>query len=362
MPSVFDISPLSGTVSLDDQGNGETTFTVSNHADRARRGRAQIKVDPAGPAQASWFTVQDPEREFPIGGGKQVQQFTVKLKVPTDKPIKGSFKLVVASIRLPEVPDEHFTVGPSVGFEVKAVEPEGKTPFPWWIVVVGVLALLIIGGLVTWLMWPASGVRVPDLVTHTRAEAEQLLTAEDLVVGKVNERDSTEKPGTVISTNPEAGSRVEAGSAVDLVIAGNFVEVPPVIGQQVSEAMKLLESKGLRGNIKRQGAGDAGIVRDQNPRAGVQVARNDVVDLIVPEARVPNLVGQPLQRAIEILSRSGMRLGDISVVDATGAVVPEGRARGGRGLSFGVIVRQSPPADQPATAQQVVDVVVRLAQ
>jgi hypothetical protein len=69
VPSVFDISPLNDTVSLDDQGNGETTFTVSNHQDRARRRRAQNKVDPAGPAQASWFTIEDPEREFPIEGG-----------------------------------------------------------------------------------------------------------------------------------------------------------------------------------------------------------------------------------------------------------------------------------------------------
>jgi len=361
VPSVFDISPLSDTVSLDDQGNGETTFTVSNHPDRARRGRAQIKVDPAGPTQASWFTIEDPEREFPIDGVKQVQQFTVRLKVPTDKPVKGSFKLVVASVRLPDVPDEHFTVGPSVGFEVKAIEPDGKTKFPWWIVVVAVIALVLIGGLVTWMMWPDSGIRVPDVVKHTRAEAEQLLAAEDLVVGKVTERDSAEKPGTVISTNPEVGSPVDAGSAIDLVISGNLVEVPPLIGHPAREAMKTIESLGLRSNIKAQGDGEPGIVRDQNPRAGVKVARNDVVDLIVPEPRVPNIVGQPLQRAIEILGRRGMRVGNITVVDTSGAVVLGGRAgRGGRGLSFGIVVRQTPPAEQRAASQQVVDVVIRI--
>jgi hypothetical protein len=279
--------------------------------------------------------------------------------------VKGSFKLVVASVRLPDVPDEHFTVGPSVGFELKAIEPDGKTPFPWWIVVVAVIVLLLIGGLVTWLMWPDSGVRVPDVVKHTRAEAERLLTADDLAVGKVTERDSAEKPGIVISTDPEVGSRVEAGSAIDLVISGNLVEVPPVIGQQAREAMKMLESKGLRSNVKAQGDGEPGIVRDQNPRAGVQVARNDVVDLIVPEPRIPNIVGQPLQRAIEILGKRGMHVGNITAVDANGAavVVPGGRGgRGGPGLSFGLVVRQTPPADQRAASQQVVDVVIRIPQ
>jgi beta-lactam-binding protein with PASTA domain len=356
VPSVFDISPLSDTVALDDQGNGETTFTVSNHADRARRGRAQVKVDPAGQTQASWFTVEDPEREFPIEGGKQVQQFTVKLKVPTDQPVKGSFKLLVASVRLPEYPDEHFTVGPPVGFEVKAVEPAGKAPFPWWIVVVGVLALVLIGAVVTYVFIPGVP-RVPDVVGESRADAEATLVDADLRVGKVTEQASSEKPGTVIATVPEAGAEIEAGGAVNLVVAVNLVEVPAVIGKPAREAADMLKSRGLGFAIKRKGNGPPGIVLDQNPRAGVQVAPNDSVDLFVPEALIPNLIGQPLAKAIDVLRSRGMRLGNITVIDSTGAVVP-GAARGS--LVSGLVVKQNPPPDRPASAQQVVDLVVRI--
>jgi PASTA domain len=365
VPSVFDISSLSDTVSLDDKGNGETTFTVSNHRDRARRGRAQIRIDPGGPAQVSWFTIDEPEREFPIDGGKVVQQFAVKIKVPTDKPVKGSFKLVVTSVRLPEVPDEHFTVGPPVGFEVKAVEPVvNGGGFPWWIVVVGLVALLLIGGLVTWLMWPDSRVEVPDVVKHTRAEAERLLTAEDLEVGKVIESESTEKPGTVISTKPGAGSQVEVGSAVDLVISASLVEVPRVVGEEVRKAIEMLTSKGLRNTITQRGDGPPGIVSQQNPRAGVRVAPNDSVELTVPSV-IPNLRGAPLVKALQLLRMRDLRLGTITVVDQHGAVIP-GAGRGGRGgppqglVDVGVVVEQRPAPGSPAAPQQVVDLVVRL--
>jgi beta-lactam-binding protein with PASTA domain len=357
VPSVFDISALSDTVSLDDQGNGETTFTVSNHKDRARRGRAHVKVDAGGSAQANWFTVEDPEREFPIEGAKLVQQFAVKLKVPTDKPVKGSFKLVVASVRLPEVPDEHFTVGPPVGFEVKAVEPTVTKPFPWWILVVGLVALLLIGGLVTWLLWPASTIEVPDVVKQTRAEAERALEAEDLAVGTVTESSSTEKPGTVIATKPPAGAEVEAGSAVDLVISSSFVEVPSVVGQNVRAAIGVLKSKNLRGTITQRGDGPVGIVREQNPRAGIRVAPNDPVELIVPSV-IPNLRGAPLVKALELLRMRGWRPG--RVVDTNNNPIQLGRGQGP--ADFALVTDQQPAAGTPASPGQVIHLVVRLPQ
>jgi beta-lactam-binding protein with PASTA domain len=81
------------------------------------------------------------------------------------------------------------------------------------------------------------------------------------------------------------------------------------------------------------------------------------VDLFVPEALIPNLIGQPLAKAIDVLRSRGMRLGNITVIDSTGAVVP-GAARGG--LVSGLVVKQNPPPDRPASAQQVVDLVVRI--
>jgi beta-lactam-binding protein with PASTA domain len=360
VPSVFDISPLSDTVALDDQGNGETTFTVSNHPDRARRGRAYVVVEP--PVDKSWFTIEDPEREFPVEGVKQVQQFTVKLKVPTDAPIKGSFKIGVASLRLPERSDEHFTLGPAIGFEVKAVEPIAKAPFPWWILVAGVLVLLIVGGLVTWALWPSSGVTVPDVVRQTQAEAERLLEEEGLVVGNVTGTSTpTEKPGTVIGTTPAAGEEVEEGSAVDLEVASNFVKVPDVVGKPGREAMKEIEAAGLKPNIVAKGTGTPGIVLDQNPRAGVEVAANDPVDLIVAQRLIPSVVGQRLASAVEILGKAGIRLGDVSVVDAGGKVVPSEVVKGrGGSLRFAVIVSQQPDAGTAAQPQQTVNVVVRM--
>lgn len=347
VPSVFDISALSDTVALDDQGVGETTFTVSNHPDRARRGRAEIRVDPDGPAQASWFTIEDPEREFNVDGVKQVQQFTVKLKVPVDKPIKGSFRLVVSSQRSPEAPDEHFTIGPPVGFEVKAVEPVTESaPFPWWIVAVGVLVLVLIGGGLTWWFWPRTTL-VPDLVNATRAEAEELLDDAHLEVGTVTEEASSQAPGSVLSQSLAAGTEVQRGTAVDFVVASAtaLISVPNVEGLPGREAMQTLEKAGLVPMVRQEGEGKAGIVMRQNPKAGVRVAPKTQVDIFVPGVvRVPDLTRRPFDEAQAALTAVGLRLGAVTtVVDATPAKT---------------IVRTDPPANAVAKPGQAVDVVV----
>ena len=345
--SVFDISALSDMVALDDQGVGETTFTVSNHPDRARRGRAEVRVDPGGPAQASWFTIEDREREFNVDGVKQVQQFTVKVKVPVDKPLKGSFRLVVASVRLPDVPDEHFTVGPPVGFEVKSVEPvvDGR-PFPWWIVAVGVLVLLLVGGGLTWWLWPPSKVAVPDLVKQARADAEQLLEEADLAVGTVTEQESSEAPGSVLSQSPAAGAEVASGSEVNLVVSKptSFVEVPNVVGQRGRDAMKLLQDRGLVPMVRQEGEGTPGIVARQNPKAGVRVTPKTQVDIFLPGVvRVPDLVGKSFDMAKGALAAVGLRLGSVSTTV---------------GPPRGTIVKMSPGPNEIAKPGQSVDLLV----
>jgi beta-lactam-binding protein with PASTA domain len=363
VPSVFDISPLSDTVALDDQGNGETTFTVSNHPDRARRGRAQIKVEPGSGVQPGWFTIEEPEREFPVEGVKQVQQFSVKLKVPADKPLKGSFKLVVTSVRMPEVPDEHFTVGPPVGFEVKAVEPEPGKPFPWWIVVVGVVAVLLIGGLATWLMWPTALVVPEELVGRTRAEAEELLKDEGLVAGTITEKVSGEPQGTVITSVPPPGTEVEPGATVNLVLSGSpLIEVPRLIGLSVQEATSKLQAVGLQATVQRGGSGPPDAVTNQNPRPEVRIAPGNTVELIVPDLTVPELSGQTFQKAISLLLERGMKMGEVKAVDRSGAALPGGRGGriGGAGLAAAIVTSQEPRAGTRGSPGLVVNVVVRM--
>jgi hypothetical protein len=144
MPNPFSITAATDAIRLDSQGRGTTTFTVSNVSGRARRGRARLI--PTDPGQASWLSLDgEAERDFTADG---TQQYTVRAAVPPGTPPgRHTFGLDVVSV---ENPDEEWSQGPKVAFEVPATPPP-KKPFPWWILIV-VLALLLVGGLVAWLL------------------------------------------------------------------------------------------------------------------------------------------------------------------------------------------------------------------
>jgi len=148
MPNPFSITAATDTVRLDAQGRGSTTFTVSNRSGQLRRGRARLVT--SDPGQASWLSVDgEAERNFTADG---TQQYTVQVAPPPGSPAgRYTFGLDVVSV---ENPDEEWSQGPKVAFEV-APSPV-KKPFPWWIVVV-VAAVLLVGGLIAWLMSRGDG-------------------------------------------------------------------------------------------------------------------------------------------------------------------------------------------------------------
>jgi hypothetical protein len=144
MANPFSITAATETVRLDAQGRGANTFTVSNISGRPRRGRARLI--PADPAQAAWLSLEgEAERDFTADG---THQFTVRIAPPAGTPPgRHTFGLDVVSV---ENPDEEWSQGPKVAFEIPATPP-AKKPFPWWIIAV-ILGLALVGGLVGWLM------------------------------------------------------------------------------------------------------------------------------------------------------------------------------------------------------------------
>jgi hypothetical protein len=62
-------------------------------------------------------------------------------------------------------------------------------------------------------------VAVPNLIGQTRAEATSTLDRNDLQLGAVSEEPSAQAAGTVIRSDPPAGTDVETGSQVNLVLS-----------------------------------------------------------------------------------------------------------------------------------------------
>jgi hypothetical protein len=138
----FTVTAGKKKVKLDRAGAARSAFTVTNTSAQTLRGR--LLTRPAAPAQPEWFSlVGESVRDFAPNVPAQV---VVQLNVPPGTtPSSYSFRLDAVSQVLP---DEDFTVGPSVDFEVKPPPQPRKPIVPWIIVIVGVLVLLVIIGVV----------------------------------------------------------------------------------------------------------------------------------------------------------------------------------------------------------------------
>jgi hypothetical protein len=138
-PSSFTVTTGDKKMNLDSSGTARALFTVTNTSAQALRGR--LLTRPSDPAKPEWFSiVGESVQDFAPNASEQV---VVQLDVPLDSP-PGSYSFRLDAVSEVD-PDEDFTEGPSVAFEV--APPPTKKPFPWWIVAVagGVVLLIIIG-------------------------------------------------------------------------------------------------------------------------------------------------------------------------------------------------------------------------
>jgi hypothetical protein len=126
-------------VNLDSTGAGNAQFTVTNTTPQPLKGR--LLARPAAPASPEWFTVAGESiRDF---GPDAAEQVVVQLAVPTGSPA-GAYSFRLDAVSQVD-PDEDFTEGPSVAFDVAPAPPPPKKKFPWWIVIVlGVLLVVVI--------------------------------------------------------------------------------------------------------------------------------------------------------------------------------------------------------------------------
>ncbi|PHP53441.1 Stk1 family PASTA domain-containing Ser/Thr kinase [Actinomyces ruminis] len=92
-------------------------------------------------------------------------------------------------------------------------------------------------------------VDVPDVTGKSQADARTAITDAGLSVGDVTTEDSTDvASGSVIRTDPLAGTSVERGSTVSLVISSGKTTVPNVIGMTQEEAQSAITAAGLNYN------------------------------------------------------------------------------------------------------------------
>lgn len=147
MTSSFTVTSAGQRVRLDSSGAGQASFTVTNTSAQPLKGRMLTR--PSAPANPEWFSiVGEPDRDFAPNAAQQV---VAQLNVPPTAP-PGSYSFRLDAVSQAE-PDEDYTEGPSISFDVEPPATPTKKRFPWWIIAVAAgIVLLIVIGVVIWLL------------------------------------------------------------------------------------------------------------------------------------------------------------------------------------------------------------------
>lgn len=194
----------------------------------------------------------------------------------------------------------------------------------------------------------AKGQLVPNLQTLALDEARAKLRQAGLRPGKIENSVSDQRRGTIIQQRPAAGTSVQPGFTVDLVLAVAPV-VPDLSGKTLDQSKRLLANQFLTmGSVTTRIASQRqGTVIEQEPRANTEVRSGSTVNIVLADGLdTPTLVGLTPDEAGAELAKQLMRLGKIER-----QVAADGDNR---------IVTQSPEAGAPATLGIAIDVVVRV--
>jgi beta-lactam-binding protein with PASTA domain len=154
--------------------------------------------------------------------------------------------------------------------------------------------------------------------------------------------DTTIPAGEIVSQDPEAGSEVEAGGSVSVVVSlgASSVRVPDLTGQSWPEARSMLIAAGLKLGDQTEAPNDdmpEGRVVLQYPVAGAKAKQGSSVGVAIssgPEKKattiVPDVSGKELEEAQRVLSSVGL--------------VCEGRRTRGSSKRAGTVVSTDPLA------------------
>ena len=137
-------------------------------------------------------------------------------------------------------------------------------------------------------------VLVPSLAGKSYEEAQSALRAKGLKAKRTEKTSESVAQGYVISSDPDAGEEVEAGSTVTVVVSSGSANtnktVPNLKGMTADEAKAALEKAGLSlGSVHEQESTEtAGTVISQTVPYGTEVAKGTSVGITIAKEAASN--------------------------------------------------------------------------
>jgi beta-lactam-binding protein with PASTA domain len=204
--------------------------------------------------------------------------------------------------------------------------------------------------------------RVPAVVGLRAPEAIERLRVEGYPADLRRRVDPTRR-GRVVAQQPSAGTELEPGRTVVVVVArgANTVDVPNVVGLQVDDAFERVQAAQLRArSVEAFARQAAGRVIRQSPAPTEEARRGSLVTLTVSRGpqlvAVPTLTGLTEPQANAALRRVGLRPSPVRVPsrEPAGRVIDQNPPAGARvrrrSLVRVNVSSGAPPPPPPPTA------------
>ncbi len=178
-----------------------------------------------------------------------------------------------------------------------------------------IVALVICIAFYFLLLKPADVFSMPNLVGMTQEEATQKIEDSDLELDQVYQELSDQEEGIVISSDPLANSAVRKGDKVSITVSsGKYIVIENYVGSEYTTVYAQLKSLNSQFEIiKKEETSDdfdSGVIMEQSLSSGTKLDPNSsdlTITLTVSkgyEAEVPNVLGQNITKAKEILEKA----------------------------------------------------------
>ncbi len=186
----------------------------------------------------------------------------------------------------------------------------GRKRRTWLLWAAGIVVLLaVLGGVAYSILGGGAGTAVPQVNGLPVAQAKAAITKAGLTPKVVDQASSTIGKGIVIKTSPPNGNKVNPGTVVTLFVSTGpaKIKVPNVVGMQEADAQSALQQFRVNTKIDPNSTAPQGRVVRQSPQAGSMLYPQDIVTIWVSGGgvAVPNVVGDPVSTARQILRNAG---------------------------------------------------------
>ena len=218
MTTEWVVTTVAERITLDERRRAETTFTVTNPT--AAQDTAVFEVVPGAGADASWFSVEEPQR---LVRGCASVSYLVKAAVPAQAQ-PGDYSVQGRVYSADAAPEENSVLSNRVMVEVTGQARAKPKRRPWWILVMAaVIVIALVVGIVVISRRHggpppppvSSTVAVPDVAPLTAEGAKAALDRAGLT-SRFRYRFAAQA-GPLTQSVP-AGSRVALKSTVDIVV------------------------------------------------------------------------------------------------------------------------------------------------